>query len=278
MADAIGTETGFAGVAAGASLYYEMAGTGPALVLLHEGIADSRMYDDQFGAFARHYRVVRYDLPGFGRSGAPDRAYTQHEVLHSLLRHLDIERTALLGMSIGGAIAIDFTLTYPDMVGALVLMAAGIGGYPRGESTLALAAPLVEAFKGGDFVRAIDLSVRLWVDGPRRAPEQVDSVIRERVRAMYTDVLRRSQEGAREPDPLDPPAYACLTEIQTPTLIVAGEGDLPDILAQADLLERSIAGARKVLLPEVAHVPNMERPDAINRLVLAFLDERYASL
>src|SRR2546425_5372521 len=103
MSDAIQSDTGFVEVS-GAPLYYEVAGTGPALVLLHEGIADSRMYDDQFSALAQHYQVVRYDLHGFGRSGTPDQPYTHHEALHALLRHLSIERAALLGMSLGGSI------------------------------------------------------------------------------------------------------------------------------------------------------------------------------
>lgn len=107
----------------GAPLSYEVVGTGPALVLLHEGIADSRMYDDQVDALARQYRVVRYDQHGFGRSGTPTRAYAHHEDLHALLRHLGIDRVALLGMSQGAAIALDFTLTYPARVGALLLLA-----------------------------------------------------------------------------------------------------------------------------------------------------------
>ncbi|HEV2580269.1 MAG TPA: alpha/beta hydrolase, partial [Ktedonobacteraceae bacterium] len=100
----------------GAPLYYEVAGDGPALVLIHEGIADSRMYDDQFDAFAQQYRVVRYDLHGFGKSGAPEQAYTHHGALHGLLRHLGIERAALMGMSLGGITALDFALSYPEMV------------------------------------------------------------------------------------------------------------------------------------------------------------------
>jgi 3-oxoadipate enol-lactonase len=274
MADPIQAHTGFAEVG-GAPLYYEVAGTGPALVLIHEGLADSRMYDDQFDALARRYRVVRYDLHGFGRSGTPDRAYTHHEALHGLLRHLGIDRAALLGMSLGGIVAIDFTLTYPDMVGALVLMAAGIGGYPISEATRALAAPLAEAFKAGDFVRAIDLSVRFWVDGMERSPEEVDPDVRERFRALYTDVLRRSRDGGRQADLLDPPAYRRLGEIHVPTLVVVGTGDVPDILDGADLLERSIPGSRKVVLPRVAHLLNMERPAEINRLILDFLAEQY---
>jgi pimeloyl-ACP methyl ester carboxylesterase len=274
MSDAIQSDTGFVEVS-GAPLYYEVAGTGPALVLLHEGIADSRMYDDQFSALAQRHRVVRYDLHGFGRSGTPDRPYTHHEALHALLRHLGIERAALLGMSLGGGIAIDFALTYPSMVDALLLLAAGVGGYPVSEATLTLAAPLVEAFKAGDFVRAIDLSVRFWVDGMERSPEEVDPVVRERVRTMYTDVLRRSREGGRQADSLEPPAYSRLGEIHVPTLIVVGSGDVPDILDQADLLAGTIAGARKVVLPRVAHVLNMERPAEVNHIILDFLEEQY---
>jgi pimeloyl-ACP methyl ester carboxylesterase len=274
MSDAIQSDTGFVEVS-GAPLYYEVAGTGPALVLLHEGIADSRMYDDQFSALAQRHRVVRYDLHGFGRSGTPDRPYTHHEALHALLRHLGIERATLLGMSLGGGIAIDFALTYPSMVDALLLLAAGVGGYPVSEATLTLAAPLVEAFKAADFVRAIDLSVRFWVDGMERSPEEVDPVVRERVRTMYTDVLRRSREGGRQANTLEPPAYSRLGEIHVPTLIVVGSGDVPDILDQADLLAGTIAGARKVVLPRVAHVLNMERPAEVNHIILDFLEEQH---
>lgn len=276
MTGEIQTNAGFVEVS-GAPLYYEDAGTGPALVLIHEGIADSRMYDDQFDALARHYRVVRYDLHGFGRSGTPDQAYTHHEALHTLLHHLSIDRAALLGMSLGGIVAIDYALTYPTKVAALLLLASGIGGYPISEAIAVLAAPIAEAFKAGDFVRAIDLSVRFWVDGPKRSPEEVDPIVRERVRTMYTDVLRRSRDGGRQADLLDPPAYTRLGEIHVPTLVVVGTGDIPNILEQADLLERNITGARKVVLPRVAHVLNMERPTEINRIILDFLGEQYPS-
>jgi pimeloyl-ACP methyl ester carboxylesterase len=161
------------------------------------------------------------------------------------------------------------------MVDALLLLAAGVGGYPVSEATLTLAAPLVEAFKAADFVRAIDLSVRFWVDGMERSPEEVDPVVRERVRTMYTDVLRRSREGGRQADSLEPPAYSRLGEIHVPTLVVVGSGDVPDILDQADLLAGTIAGARKVVLPRVAHVLNMERPAEVNHIILDFLEEQH---
>jgi pimeloyl-ACP methyl ester carboxylesterase len=114
-------DTGFAEVS-GVPLYYDIAGAGHPLVLIHEGIADSRMYDDQFSAFAQHYRVIRYDVHGFGKSGIPAGPFSGREALHDLLRVLGVERTYLLGMSMGGGIAIDFTLTYPTMVDALITL------------------------------------------------------------------------------------------------------------------------------------------------------------
>jgi pimeloyl-ACP methyl ester carboxylesterase len=274
MTDRPSVSTGYVDVF-GAPLYYEVAGTGPPLVLLHEGIADLRMYDDQFGPFAHHYRVVRYDLHGFGRSGTPTQAYSHQEALRGLLDHLGIERPALLGMSLGGTVAIDFTLTYPDRVGALCLLAAGVGGYPISQASVALFAPLADAFKAGDFVRAIELTVRFWVDGMLRSLEEVDPAVRERIRTMYTEVLRRSRDGGRQPNQLVPPAYTRLAEIVAPTLVVVGSGDVPAILEQADLVAQSIPGTRKMVLPRVAHVLNMELPAQVNQIVLDFLAKKF---
>ncbi len=276
MADTTEVQSGGVEVA-GAPLHYEVAGTGSALVLLHEGLADSRMYDEQFAALAQQHRVVRYDLHGFGQSGTPTQAYSHHAVLHALLQHLGISCTALLGMSMGGGIAIDFTLSYPEMVSALLLFATGMGGYPPGETRAAAAAPMAEmaeAFKAGDFVRAIDLSVRMWVDGSERRPDEVNAIVRERFRSLYIDVLRRSRENGRQGELLDPPAYTRLAEIRVPTLVVVGTGDIPVVLEQADVLAQNIKGARKVVMPHLGHLFNMEQPAEVNRLILDFLAEQ----
>jgi 3-oxoadipate enol-lactonase len=257
--------------AGGIQIYYEEAGSGSALVLLHEGLADSRMYDPQFAVFAERYRVVRYDLPGYGRSASPDRPFSHHDVLYRLLRSLDIDRAAVLGMSLGGSVAIDFALTDPSMVSALLLLASGLGGYPMSAEMHALTGPIMQAFEAGDFDRVIDLTIRLWLDGPQRGPAEVDPGVHEGLRNMYMQVLRRSREGVQQADQLRPPAYTRLQEIHAPTLIVVGAGDVPDIRAGAELLERSIEGAQKVVLPRVAHVFNMEIPDETNRIVLEFL-------
>jgi len=253
----------------GAPLYYEVLGTGHPLVLLHEGFADGRMFDDQVAAFAARYRVIRYDRHGSGRSGVPTVPYTHYDALRALLRHLDVERTYVLGMSAGGGIAIDFALAYPTMVAALIPVAASIGGYIGSDATMRQWGAIGAALAQGDVSGAVELTLRMWVDGPARTPDQVDPAVRERMREMIT---RYYTIRVDDPPSLEPPAISRLTEIAVPTLIVVGGGDVTDILAQADLLHESIAGASKAVIPGVAHVPNMECPEHFNRLVLDALE------
>src|SRR5512136_2329595 len=110
-------------------LYYEIGGEGHPLVLIHGGLVNSGLWDDQFEVFAGQYRTLRYDVRGFGQSKSPAAYYSNHGDLRDLLDFLGIERARVLGLSMGGAIAIDFTLTYPDRVAALLPAASGLSGY-----------------------------------------------------------------------------------------------------------------------------------------------------
>src|SRR3954466_129710 len=103
------SDSGYAEVN-GARLYYEVTGAGRPLILLHEGIANLHFWDDQWEVLAREFRVVRYDLRGFGQSVAPAGPFNMRNDLSQLMRFLGIERAALMGASVGGSIVIDFTL------------------------------------------------------------------------------------------------------------------------------------------------------------------------
>ncbi len=112
--------TGFAEVNE-TRLYYELMGEGQPIVLIHGGAVDRRMWDDQFQAFAEHYRVIRYDLRGSGKSEIPKKQFSNMEDLLHLLRFLNVDKAYLLGLSRGGGVAADFTLEHPEMVDALIL-------------------------------------------------------------------------------------------------------------------------------------------------------------
>jgi pimeloyl-ACP methyl ester carboxylesterase len=259
----------------GARLYYETRGEGHPLLLSHAGIADRRMWDDQIEVFAQRYRVVRYDHRGFGRSELPPAPYAFHEDLYGVLRALGIERAYLIGVSIGGAAVIDFTLAHPEMVDALITVGAGVSGLevPNTAEEMALFERVEQAIEAGDLDGANAQEVHIWVDGPRRSPEQVDPRVRERVSEMNRPTFDRTpeqQEKAKHQS-LDPPAAGRLSEIHVPTLVIVGDQDVSDVQLTADRLAAEIPGARKVVMQGTAHVPNMEQPEEFNRIVLDFL-------
>lgn len=271
------TQKGFAEVN-GTTLYYEVAGEGHPLVLNHGGLVDNHLWDGQFEAFAQHFKVLRYDIRGFGDSGmlkSGMKPYSMERDLYSLLRNLGIEKTYVLGLSMGGALAIDFTIQYPEMVDALITVGAGLSGFEEGEPDEELKAKdaaMYEAFKSGDIARAVEISLQIWTDGPYRTPELVDPQVRERVRAMTTHNFERGDDEEVQPQEMEPPAAGRLSEIHVPTLIIVGSQDVEVILTIADTLEKGIAGAKKVVIPDTAHHLNMEKPEEFNQVVIEFLE------
>jgi 3-oxoadipate enol-lactonase len=269
--------TGFAQVN-GTRLYYEIAGEGYPLVLMHGGIMDNTMWDDQFETFAQHYRVIRFDLRGFGQSDLPagPEPISMRGDLRALLEFLSIDKANVLGISMAGSIAIDFTLDYPDMVNALILVAPGVNGYDsdaaQSEDEKAMFGEIEAAFESNDLEHAVELETRAWVDGPHRMPEQVDPQVRKRAYNMNLQNNRRAL-GIEWPasQNLMPPAIERLAEIRVPTLLIIGDGDVHEQVTIIDILATKIPGTQKAVMHGVAHVPNMERPAEFNQLVLDFL-------
>jgi pimeloyl-ACP methyl ester carboxylesterase len=260
----------------GTRLYYEMAGAGHPLIMLHAGIANLHFWDDQWGPFAEAYRVIRYDLRGFGRSVMPPGPYNMRDDLSRLMGALGIERAYLMGASIGGGIVVDFALEHPEKVDALIPVVSGLSGSPPpSEDEMRqfeeIERTMTAARAVGNFDLIDEIEARLWVDGPNRTPEQVDPGVRERLKQMLRE--NRAAENADEGKPvrLDPPARGRLGEITVPTLVVLGDADLPGVIADCNIIASEIPGARKAVMHGVAHAPNMERPEEFNRIVLDFL-------
>ncbi len=255
----------------GASIAYEVAGAGHPLILVHAGIADRQMWDEQFDIFAQHYRVIRYDMRGYGQTPMVAGPFAHWRDLHALLVALDISRAYLLGCSLGGSTVLDCALEYPDMAAALIIVGSAPSGYGFvGEPPLQLPA-LDAALKAGNLREAAELEVQIWVDGRQRTPDQVEPSVRDRVREMNIIALGSALAELGEPEPLDPPALGRLAEISAPTLLVVGDLDEPNILAAVDQLASTIPGASRAVIPGTAHFPNMERPDEFNQVVSDFL-------
>jgi pimeloyl-ACP methyl ester carboxylesterase len=239
--------------------------------MLHAGIANCSMWDPQFDHFSRAHRVIRYDMRGFGRTRAPAMDYSGRDDLDRLLDHLGVERVILLGCSMGGALALDYTLEHPERVAALVLIGPGVSGFESALADVTGEEAQEAAYKAGDYERLIELELQMWVDGPGRGPDESDPAVRAQVRAMEVENLTVNTDGYSSRR-LDPPAVGRLHEINVPTLVIVGDGDQPDIVEAAHMLAREIKGAQLLELQNVAHVPNMERPAEVNLAIEDFLN------
>lgn len=266
--------TGYAELGDG-KLYYEIEGKGDVLVLVHAGFVDSGMWDGQWEAFTRYYRVLRFDMRGFGKSDPATGPVSRRQDLYRVLQELGIKHAHLLGCSMGGETAIDFTLEHPEMVKSLTVVSGIPGSFDMKGEPPSEILEMLQALEQGDLERVSNLQIHLWVDGTFRQPEEVNPFVRQRAAEMNRIAVKNgtwATADANPFNPLSPPAAGRLDEINVPVLIIAGSLDNPEILRAADMLADEIKKAKKVIVSGSAHVPNMEKPEEFNQIVLDFLN------
>jgi 3-oxoadipate enol-lactonase len=255
-------------------LYSEVAGEGPEIVLFHEGICDSRMWDRQWEKYTGSHRVLRFDFRGFGRSPLEPGSFASARDALDLMDRHGFERAALVGVSLGGRVAIEVAVAAPERVAALVLVGSGLPGHDWSEEMKASWEQEEAAVRAGDVDKAVDVVLRTWVAGPGRDLEDVDP----QVRADVAEMQRRAYElqvphlDRDDEELLVEDVAQRLGEVRAPTLVLVGEEDVPDMRAIADRLAREIPNARFETIADTAHVPSMERPEEFDRLVLGFLE------
>lgn len=238
------------------------------VVLVHGGLADSRLWDHQFKKFAKHFKVVRYDLRGFGKSDFSYGPYSHVEDLHSLLKHLKIEKASLVGLSLGGIIAADFTIEHPGMVEKLVLTSSGLRAGPKSLRNARAAAIYKASEEKGK-----DAAIEMWLDHPFFASGKKDPAYVGLMRQMLSDNFRY---WGPTPQVIQltwssPPTVERLKEIKSRTLIVTGDKDAPEIMTVAEMLKTGIAGAESRVIKGTSHHLVMEKSGQYNRIVLDFL-------
>lgn len=257
--------------------YYEENGQGPPVVLIHGHSADLRLWASQVPALVDGgYRVIRYDVRGHGRGTVPPSGYTWENYsgdLRDLLDHLGLRpptRAHLVGLSMGGAIAMQFALDQPARVTSLTLVDSALPGLTYSEEFSQVIEEMVAAVRREGPRAALE---RLWLthplfDGIRRFPERFEllkSIVLDYAAADYLDETVYPQPERQIVDRL--------SEIQAPTLVLVGELDLPDFRLIAEILAANIPGARYRVIADAGHVSNLEQPEAFNEALVRFLKE-----
>jgi len=261
----------------GIKLYFEEAGNGPPLIWVHGFSCGLRSWDPQVQHFRATRRVITYDVRGFGLSEAPERptAYSQDisvADLAALLEHLGIARAAVGGLSMGGNIALNFTLAHPERVQALIIADTGAGSDNTAE-WVAGAQRYAEAAEHGGLEAFADLACAnpLFARYIEQGPEH-ERFIRS---CLMTHRARGIAHTAREVLSKRPTIYSLegeLRKLRIPTLLIVGEHDAPCVKVH-EFMARTIPGARSVVMAGVGHLSNLEAPEVFNAHVQRFLDD-----
>jgi 3-oxoadipate enol-lactonase len=260
------SESGYIPVSGG-KLYYEAAGAGQPLVLVHGFTLDTRMWDDQWDVFAAKYRVVRYDVRGFGRSDLPSAAYADYIDLDAVVQHLGLQRPHVIGLSMGGGIAADYAANFPDGLRSLTLIDSTLGGYAFPESFRSgvVFGPIAQS-------QGVKAAIDAWVAHPFFVPAAEQPAVLARLNEIvgaYHGYVWTAQTVLQE-QPVTPTAEA-LGNIKVPALVIVGERDIPEFREVAKHMADNIAGAKLVVVPNVGHMSNMEAPEVVNEAILSFL-------
>jgi pimeloyl-ACP methyl ester carboxylesterase len=263
-------ESGMAAIN-GTQMYYEMAGSGHPLVMVHAGVADNRMWDDQFEVFAEKYQVIRFDQRGYGQTKPIDGEFRRYEDLYALLIFLGVQQTYLMGCSMGGGACIDFALEHPDMAKALITVGSGSAGFQFETPDPPVWDAAVKAYEAGELEQVAEYEAQIWLDGPYAPAGRVSGAIREKMIGMNMIALRNEKLGLGKELRLDPPAAKRLGELDLPTLVLYGDLDTPYIQAAGKYMAEQIKGAKQVVMHNTAHLPSMDQPQAFNEQVLSFL-------
>jgi pimeloyl-ACP methyl ester carboxylesterase len=249
----------------GTKLYYEVSGQGPAVVLIHGGLVDSRLWDDQMTPLSKRHRVVRYDLRAFGKSASTTEPFSHIEDLRALLDYLKIDRATVVGLSLGGIIAADFTLEYPRRIKRLVLVGAGLRGDPQPPDKQAIEAYQAASRGAEAFVNATMMtSLYTAVRPGNPAYDRLRQMMLDNFKALPTFV-----PGFWKYPPKT--TFERLKDIHTPTLVVIGSEDSQTLKNIADRLATNIPGASKVVITGSSHHPPVEKAKEFNRILLDFL-------
>lgn len=256
----------------GTKLYYERCGKGHPLVFIHGFTVDTRMWDDQFEYFGKEYQVIRYDLRGYGRSDLPtNKEYNHCDDLEALLNHLGISKVYVIGLSMGGAIAVEFTLEHPEYVDALITVDATLGGYRWSpEYGTSLDSVFITGQEEGH-----GAALKKWLDFEIFKPAMANPEVSVRLKEIISDYsgYHWSSDNVNWGRSTGLEAIHRLDEINVPTLAIVGSLDSPDFDTIATILDENIREATKVVIDNAGHMANMEKPEEFNKVILDFLKE-----
>ncbi len=242
------------------NLFYQTTGTGEPIVFIHGFSLDHRMWIPQIEHFSKTNQVIVYDMRGFGRSSLPEGNYSHHDDLKAILDELNLQEINMVGLSLGGEVAIDFTLEFPEYVKSLTLISSSLGGYKSNVDWN------VSAKEGG-----IEKSKENWLKHKVFSYSIKNTAVKKQLEDMISDYSGWHWLNKDPRTKLNPTAKDRLEEIQIPVKILVGEKDLDYYHHIGKTLDRNTTNSQLEVIKKVGHMTNMESIDKTNRIIISNL-------
>jgi pimeloyl-ACP methyl ester carboxylesterase len=257
-------------------LYYEVEGKGEPIVFIHGSFGDRRFWDFQFRALSKKYKVLRYDLRGFGKSALPkeEEFYRDCDDLLALMNYLKIERAHVCGLSYGSFIAIDFALAYPQKCLSLIPIGARVAGddlddyKANSDSFKTIVAKTVDILKTTGKKAATDF---LWTGDNSLSKSVQSSAARDVLLRMGYEYSWWRHLHPSKREYAFPQAIKHLDQIKMPTLVVTADFDVAICKQVASTLAKGIPGAKLMSIQGAGHIMNMDKPEQFNKAISKFI-------
>lgn len=262
----------------GTSIFYEVAGKGTPLILIHGNFGDRRHWDYQVEPLSKQFKVIRYDVRGYGKSALPlsDVQYSDREDLKALLQYLEINKAHICGLSRGNAVAVDFALAYPEMCYSLISVGPWVNGYGAGDfkspnaDSLYSIMPQANSLLKSKGPKAI--TDFIWKGNNCLARSIIKQPTLDSLLKMGYDYSYWSHLNKSKIEWLTPSGISRLKEITIPTLIITSEYDLEASKEIANLMAKEISGSKMEFLKNAGHIMNMDKPEEFNKIISDFIN------
>lgn len=242
------------------TIFYELSGSGDPVILIHGFSLDHRMWQPQIDFLSEKHQVVTYDMRGFGKSSLPIGKYSHHSDLLALLDSLQLAKVTIIGLSLGGEVAIDFALSCPQYLNKLLLASSSLGGYG---STVDWDVHAKEV--------GIEEAKKNWLNHSVFAPTMKNETTKEMLEKIVSDYSSWHWLNYDPREKLQPTALTRLNEIKVPTEIIVGANDLSYYHDIAKILNKEISNSHLTIIPNSGHMVNLENLTEFNKVLQAVL-------
>jgi pimeloyl-ACP methyl ester carboxylesterase len=256
----------------GATLTGVETGDGLPVIFLHAGVCDNRMWHEQRRVAAEcGWHAIAYDRRGYGDAESADEPFSHLDDLEAVLDAFDIHAAVFVGCSLGGGLAVDFALANPGRVIGLVLIGTSVTGAPWSATAEEQAIEMAEedAWERGDAELLNRVQAHEWLDGPRAKSGRVSGSARDLFLDMNAKALAKPELTQEEERP---DAWSRVDAISAPTMLIVGDEDFTALIDRHEHLSETLPNSFAAVLEGVAHIPSIERPDLINRMLEEFLE------